>query len=112
MIITNELLYKKITDVEKLLLSFQKEHLGDDIREISLNKACKLLGLGQTSVLNYVNRGQLQARVYTDSKKKLRYRFRLADIRSFQIAERRAIPVGGGIKSAKEIAEDIFHQNN
>ena len=46
MLITQEQIYNKLTELEKKLDSFLNNASDNDISEVSLNKACKLLRLG------------------------------------------------------------------
>ncbi|MBS4034357.1 MAG: hypothetical protein KGZ85_07840 [Ignavibacterium sp.] len=112
MLVTQEQIFKKLSDIEKKLEKFMKETDSFSIEEISLNKACKLLKLGSYSVIQLVKSGKLQARVYRDSKRKLRYRFRLVDIRAFQQNNKydQVSLHADEVESAEEIAKRFFNQ--
>ena len=110
MLITSQMIWDELQRQSKLLAKLLEKEEQFSIEEVSLNKASKLLKLGPVTVLDEVIKGSLKARVYYDSKRKKRYRFRLADIREFQKAERydHFTPQGFDIESAEDIAKRIF----
>jgi len=106
------MLYNEITETKKLVTALLQKQVEYSIEEISLSKAATLLRLGIDSVLSLVNKGEIKVRKYRDSKRKVRYRFRLADIHEFQ--ERRSVvPVNyithPEIETADEIGRRIFN---
>lgn len=110
MLITSQMIWDELQRQSKLLNKLLEKENHFSIEEVSLSKAAKLLKLGSASVLEHVKRGNLKARVYRDSKHKLRYRFRLADIRAFQEAEKYDLSNFNAmdIESAEDIAKRIF----
>lgn len=112
MLVTQEQIWNKLDQLERKLEKFLSNADSFSIEEVSLNKACKLLKLGSYSVIQLVKSGKLQARIYRDSKRKLRYRFRLVDIRSFQENNKydHVSLHADEVESAEEIAKRIFNQ--
>ncbi len=84
MLITISMLWEKLNSLENTLKDIQAKHIAQSFEEVSLGKTAKMLKLGQDSVISLVNKGDLKARKYRDSKHKVRYRFRLADIKEYQ----------------------------
>lgn len=113
MLITQEQIWNKLDQIEKRLEKFLNSANEFEIREISLDKACKLLHLGNDTVVRLVRNGKLQARTYRDSKtRKLRYRFLLKDIKAFQ--ESNKYPqtfLNENVETSEEIADRIFTNN-
>lgn len=112
MLVTQEQIWNKLDQLERKLEKFLSNADSFSIEEVSLNKACKLLKLGSYSVIQLVKSGKLRARTYRDSKRKLRYRFRLVDIRSFQEKNKydHVSLHADEVESAEEIAKRIFNQ--
>ena len=109
MLITQEQIFNKLTDLEKKLDSFLKGAEQFSIEEISLNRACKLLRLGSPTVIRLVRNGKLKSRVYRDVNRKLRYRFLLKDIKEFQDSNKYHREfLDENCKTAEEIAAEIF----
>jgi len=82
--ISNETLYNELQDVKGMLRQLLDRDIEHSIEEISLSKAAKQLHLSPNTVLKLVKDERLKARVYRDNNKKLRYRFKIADIHEFQ----------------------------
>lgn len=111
MLITQEQIYNKLTELEKKLDSFLNDAQEFSIEEVSLNKACKLLRLGNETVIRLVRSNKLQARTYRDSKRKLRYRFLLKDIKTFQESTKyHQTFLNENVETAEEIAKRIFNK--
>ena len=111
MLVTFEMIYDKILNLEKRLDQFLTQTNENDISEVSLNKACKLLRLGNETVVRLVRSNKLQARTYRDSNRKLRYRFLLKDIKSFQESTKyHQTFLNENAESAEEIAKRIFNK--
>lgn len=111
MLITFEMLYEKISTVEKKIDSFLNNANDNDISEVSLNKACKLLRLGNDTVVRLVRSKKLEARTYRDSNRKLRYRFLLKDIKTFQESTKyHQTFLNENVETAEEIAKRIFNK--
>ena len=81
---------------------------GESIEEISFNKAVKLLKKSPYKILDAVNSGELPSITYRDKNKKIRYRFRVADIREYQRKQIEEEPEEFIPESAEEIAARIF----
>ncbi len=112
MLITQEQIYNKLTELEKKLDSFLNDAQEFSIEEVSLNKACKLLRLGNETVIRLVRSKKLEARTYRDSKtRKLRYRFLLKDIKTFQESNKyHQTFLNENVESAEDIAKRIFNK--
>jgi len=82
--ISNEIIYKEQQEIKKMLRQLLHRDVEHSIEEISLNKAAKQLHLCSRTVIRLVKDNRLKARVYRDNNKKLRYRFKVADIHEFQ----------------------------
>lgn len=112
MLITQEQIWNKLTDLEKKLDSFLNGAQEFSIEEVSLNKACKLLRLGNETVIRLVRSNKLQARTYRDVNRKLRYRFLLKDIKTFQESTKyHQTFLNENVETAEEIAKRIFNNN-
>lgn len=111
MLITQEQIWNKLTDLEKKIDSFLNGAQEFSIEEVSLNKACKLLRLGNETVIRLVRNKKLEARTYRDSKHKLRYRFLLKDIKSFQERSKYYQTfLNENCETAEDIAKRIFNK--
>src|SRR5574338_1275696 len=111
MLITQEQIWNKLTDLEKKIDSFLNGAQEFSIEEVSLNKACKLLRLGNETVIRLVRNKKLEARTYRDSKHKLRYRFLLKDIKSFQESTKyHQTFLNENCETAEDIAKRIFNK--
>jgi hypothetical protein len=97
-----------------LIKKFLEEKETFSIEEVSLNKAAKLLKLGDSSLIDQVQKGNLEARTYRDKNRKKYYRFRLADVREFQDAKK----FNPGevetieLEPSKDLAKRIFRKKN
>lgn len=110
MLITQEQIWNKLTDLEKKLDSFLNNAQEFSIEEVSLNKACKLLRLGNATIIKLVRSKKLEARTYRDSNHKTRYRFLLKDIKTFQESTKyHQAFLNENIETAEEIAKGIFN---
>lgn len=112
MLVTFEMIYDKILNLEKRLDQFLTQTNENDISEVSLNKACKLLRLGNETIVKLVKSKKLEARTYRDSRtRKLRYRFLLKDIKSFQESTKyHQTFLNENAESAEDIAKRIFNK--
>ena len=111
MLVSTQMIYNELQDVKKILKQIINKELSNSIEEVSLNKAAKLLNLGASSVISLVERGRLKARVYRDSNRKKRFRFRLADIREFQ-ESKTYNPINYEtveVERAEDIAKRVFN---
>ncbi len=81
---------ERLDRIEARLEDISRKHITASIEEISLSRACKLLRLGEETILRHVETGELKARKYKDSQNRLRYRFKLADVVEFQTNGTRA----------------------
>ena len=113
-IITQKMLFEKLSIVEEKLdriLSKEAEH---SIEEISLHRARKLLKLSDATIIDLVKTGKLKARTYKDSNRKTRYRFRIADIRLFQKSkEYDHISIhSDDYETSEELAQRVFGRKN
>lgn len=112
MLVTQEQIWNKLTDLEKKLDSFLNNANENDISEISLNKACKLLRLGNETIVRLVRSNKLQARTYRDKNRKLRYRFLLKDIKTFQESTKyHQTFLNENVETAEQIAKRIFNKS-
>lgn len=82
--ISNETLYKGQQEIKRMLQILIDRDIQHSIEEISLSKAAKQLHLSPNTVIQLVKDNRLKARVYRDNNRKLRYRFKVADIHEFQ----------------------------
>lgn len=110
MLVTQQMIWDKLNILEKKVDKFLIDAESESIEEISLNRACKKLHLGSETIVHLVKTGKLQARTYRDSKRKIRYRFLLADIRKFQNENKYDSSSFHleGIETAEQIANRIF----
>lgn len=110
MFVNNETLYNEVLEVKKMLSLLLHKSNEFSIEEVSLYKASSLLKMGNDKIIKHVKDNELKARIYRDSKGKIRYRFRLADIRNFQ--ENQTIinfkPIE--IENAEDICNKIFNK--
>jgi hypothetical protein len=111
MLITQEMIWNRLNSLEKKIDKFLNDAQEASIEEISLNRAVKVLHLGNETIVHLVKSGKLEARLYRDKKRKIRYRFLLSDIKKFQ-KENKSISVQAEvlsqIESSEEIARRIF----
>ncbi len=113
MLITQEQIWNKLNEVEKKLDSFLKGAEQFSIEEISLNKTCRLLRLGDSTIIKLVKSGKLKARIYRDSNRRIRYRFLLKDIKEFQDSTKYHHEfLQENCRTPEEIAREIFHNNH
>lgn len=111
MLVTQEQIYNELKEVKSLLSKLIEEKETFSIEEVSLNKACKLLRLGNETVIRLVRNKKLEARTYRDSKHKLRYRFLLKDIKTFQESTKyHQTFLNENVETAEEIAKRIFNK--
>lgn len=111
MLVTQEQIWNKLTELEKKLDSFLTDANQFDVQEVSLNKACKLLRLGNETVIRFVRSGKLQARTYRDNKRQLRFRFLLKDIKTFQESSKyHQTFMNENVETAEDIAKRIFNK--
>lgn len=111
MLVTLEMIWNELTNLEKKLDSFINNTQEFSIEEVSLNRACKLLRLGNETVIKLVRSGKLQARTYRDKKRQLRYRFLLKDIKTFQESTKYYQTfLNENVETAEEIAKRIFNK--
>jgi hypothetical protein len=109
-LVTQEQIWKKLETLEKKLDKFIIESETASIDEISLNKACRRLRLGRDTVVHLVKTGKLQARIYRDKTRRIRYRFLLNDIKKFQKENKynyQSFQLEG-LETSEEIAKRIF----
>lgn len=110
MLITQEQIFAKLTEIEKKVDAFINNAQEFSIEEVSLHKACKLLRLGSETVVKLVRSNKLQARVYRDSNHKTRYRFLLKDIKTFQESTKyHQTFLTENVETAEQIAKRIFN---
>jgi len=76
---SNEEIFNKLLDIEKLLLKMNKKEIEYSIEEISLDKASKILHCNSTKVIKLIKQKKLAARIQDG-----RYKIRIADIKKFQ----------------------------
>ncbi len=110
--ISNETLYSEQQEIKRmlrLLLDREAEH---SIEELSLHKASKLLRLSPNTVVDLVKKGKLKSRTYKDANRKTRYRFRIAEIHSFQNHDQYeaedVIERDMDLETTEELADRIF----
>ncbi len=110
MLVTTEMLWNELQEIKRSLKKLTNQEIQHSIEEVSLAKACKFLRRGSRTVLLLVKSGRLKAITYRDSKHKIRYRFRISDIHSYQDAallgpENRDIVL---VESPEDIAKRVF----
>lgn len=111
MLVTQEMIWNEIQETKKLVSKLLEEKESFDISEISLNKACKLLRLGNATILRLVKSKKLEARTYRDTNHKTRYRFLLKDIKKFQESNKyHQTFLNENAESAEDIANRIFNK--
>lgn len=110
--ISNEVIYNEQQEIKRMLKMLLDRDIQHSIEEISLYKAAKLLRRSQDTVLDEVRAGRLKAITYRDSKRKKRYRFRIADIRKYQetrMYDHVTMQTDDfEVESAEEIADRVF----
>lgn len=113
MLITTEMLWNEVQETKRLLKHLVERDEQYSIDEISLYRATKILKLGRETIISEVKKGNLTAQTYRDKTKKIRYRFRLADIRTFQ-KTREFNPVNYDtveVERSEDIADRIFNKD-
>lgn len=110
MLVTQEMIWNRLNSLEKKLDKFLSDAQSESIEEISLNRASRRLHLGRDTIIHLVKTGKLKARTYRDSKRKIRYRFLISDIKQFQKENKydTSLLQLEGIETAEEIAKRIF----
>ncbi len=112
MLITQEQIWQKLNELDQKLEKFWKGAEQFSVEEISLNKACRLLRLGDSTIIKLVKSGKLKARIYRDSNHRQRYRFLLKDIKEFQDSTKYQHEfLQENCRTAEEIAREIFQNN-
>jgi|GEM_PF-3541157 len=110
--ISNETLYNEQQEIKRMLQMLLDRDVKHSIEELSLYKAAKQLHLSPDTVIDLVKKGKLKSRTYKDADRKTRYRFRIADIHSFQNHElyeaEDIIFEENEIESPEELADRIF----
>lgn len=83
------MVFDKLTKIENELNQLKQRDIKTSVEEYSLNKTAKLLRVGQTTVMSYVNDGKLKARIVRNKKSRTgySYKFTLREIYRFQNAE-------------------------
>jgi hypothetical protein len=79
-----ELMLKEIRILHHKVDMIVQKEAENNIEEISLCRACRLLHKGSETVLELVKNGQLKALTYVDTAGRTRYRFRMSDIHKYQ----------------------------
>jgi len=85
MLVTQKMIWDELIKQRKILTQLIHREAEHSIEEVSLYRASKLLRKGPESIIQDVKCGNLNARIYKDKNHKTRYRFRVADIRKFQV---------------------------
>jgi len=95
-----------------MIKSLLDKNINYSIEEISLDRTRKLLRMNRSRVVDLVKKGKLKARIYRDSKRKIHYKFRVADIRTFQEENKydHLSLHADGVESAEDIAKRIFNK--
>lgn len=109
-IVTQKMLFEKLLTVEEKLDKILRKESEYSIEEISLHRTRKLLKLSDATIIELVKSGKLKARTYKDANKKTRYRFRIADVRSFQKSKEydHLSLHADDYEAAEDLAERIF----
>jgi len=87
---SNEELVKRITDLERQILELHAEKIENELKEVSLFKAARLMSRGASFVISLIESKQLPARkhiVQTPSKTITRYRILVSDIHKYQTGQ-------------------------
>ncbi len=108
MLVTSQMIWDELQEQKRLLRKILDREIQFSIEEISLNKASKLLHLGSKRIIEEVEKGNLNAIIYYDKTGKKRYRFRIADIREFQILSANPVTVDVDDETVDELVKRIF----
>lgn len=107
---TSEDLWNKMSCMEKKIEKLLERTLTNEIEEISLNKARKLLHCSSEKIMSYVRSGRLQAIRGFDKKGNERFRFTVRDIRKFQEERKKSEDyMRRTTESAASIAKMVFN---
>ncbi|MBU1095803.1 MAG: hypothetical protein KKB34_04915 [Bacteroidetes bacterium] len=109
-IVTQKMIWDELCEQRKILKKILERDLEHSIEELSLHKTQKLLKISPVTIINEVKNGNLKARTYRDKNRKIRYRFRIADVREFQKSKEydHVSLHAEGYESAEAIAKRIF----
>lgn len=112
MLVSMQMLNEKLNRIEQMLERFLEENEVNSIEEISLNKAAKILHRSTRFITYEVQAGRLKAIKYRDKSRRLRYRFRLSDIKEYQkTRETRDLKLEYSGPTTEEICNSIFNNN-
>lgn len=111
MLVSMEMIYKELQQVNKKLQQLLDRENEHSIEEISLSKACKLLHKGDYAIKQLVKSKELKAIIARDTNGRTRYRFRIADIFQYQkssssFTDNKRFE---SLETAKEIAKRVFN---
>ena len=87
---SNEELVKRITELERQILELRAEKIEQELKEVSLFRAARLLNRGAAFVKSLIDSKQLPARkqiVQTPNKTITRYRILVSDIHKYQTGQ-------------------------
>ena len=87
---SNEELVKRITELERQILELRAEKIEQELKEVSLFKAARLMNRGASFVISLIESKQLPARkqiVQTTNKTITRYRILVSDIHKYQTGQ-------------------------
>jgi hypothetical protein len=111
----NAEIVNKLFELEKRISDLESGKMRDEIAEVSLGGACKLMNRGHVSILKLIKSGLLPAagetimkNTKTGKKKLTHYRIRVKDIREFQ--ENRITQSKIRDLEPRESIEDTFKQ--
>jgi hypothetical protein len=85
-LVTNSMLLEKLETLEELLKAVIERQAINTLEEVSLTRATKILKVGEKTVIQYIEEGELQARKVKSNKSTsgYSYRIRLSAIKEFQ----------------------------
>ncbi len=88
-LVTQQMIYEEILSLKKEIRQLNQRDIETSIEEYSLNKAAKLLRIGQATLMSYVMDGKLKARIVKNNKSRTgySYKFALREIYRFQNSE-------------------------
>jgi hypothetical protein len=111
----NAEIVSKLFELEKRIEELESGKVRDEIAEVSLSGACKLMNRGHESIIKLIKSGSLPAagetiikHTKTGKKKLIHYRIRVKDIREYQ--DKRIIETKQHDQGLRESITDTFKQ--
>jgi hypothetical protein len=113
-IYTSEMIWNELQAHRKILETLLERDVQNNIDEVSLSKAAKLIHRSSEILMRAVRNQELYVMTHTNSKNQIRYRFRVCDLFDWQkrrrelYTEKRNIE----IESTDDMIKRIFRANN